>query len=110
MPFFLAHSTYTPEAWSQLIESPEDREAVLAEAAQDAGCKMHGFWFALDAPRGYALFEGDNISMAALLAAADASGSLRHIEATALLTSAEMSRALRKAQGVKFRAPGQEKR
>jgi uncharacterized protein with GYD domain len=102
---YLAHSTYTPETWAHLIENPEDREEAMRDALVAAGCKLHSLWFALSQPRGYALIEGDDISVAAFLAAADASGSVRHIEATALLSPQQLTEALVKAQKVRFRAP-----
>jgi uncharacterized protein with GYD domain len=102
---YLAHSTYTPETWSKLIENPEDRQEAMGHALESAGCKLHSLWFALSQPRGYALIEGDDISVAAFLAAADASGSVRHIEATALLSPEQLTAALTKAQRVHFRAP-----
>jgi uncharacterized protein with GYD domain len=105
MGMYLAHSTYTPEAWSNLIDNPEDRELAMRDALAAAGCKLHSLWFALSQPRGYALIEGDDISVAAFLAAADASGSVRHIEATTLLTPQQLTQALIKAQKVRFRAP-----
>ena len=57
---------------------------------------------------GYTLWEApDNVSMAAVALAIGAGGALSSLETTVLLTVEETMEALRKAEQVRYRPPGQ---
>jgi uncharacterized protein with GYD domain len=74
---------------------------------ESVGGKLHGFWYAFGSYDGYTLWEApDNVSMAAVALAISAGGALSSIETAVLLTIDETLDALRKAQQVKYRAPG----
>ena len=107
MPLYLSKFNYTPETWARLIGNPEDRRKAAQAYIESVGGKLHGFWYAFGSHDGYTLWEApDNVSMAAVALAISAGGALSSIETTILLTVDETIDALRKAQQVKYRAPG----
>src|SRR5688572_10008389 len=107
MPLYLSKFNYTPETWARLIKNPEDRRKAAQSYIESVGGKLHGFWYAFGAYDGYILWEApDNVSMAAAALAISAGGALSSSETTVLLTIDETMDALRKAQQVKYKAPG----
>ena len=107
MPLYLSKFNYTPETWARLVGNPEDRRKAAQSYIESVGGKLHGFWYAFGSYDGYTLWEApDNVSMAAVALAISAGGALSSIETTVLLTIDETIDALRKAQQVKYRAPG----
>ena len=108
MPLFLTRFSYTPETWARLIDNPEDRRKAAEAYVESVGGKLHGFWYAFGEHDAYTLWEApDNTSMAAVALAITAGGALSSLETTTLLTVDETMDALRKAQQVKYRAPGE---
>jgi uncharacterized protein with GYD domain len=107
MPQFLVRFSYTPETWARLIQAPEDRRGPVEELVESIGGRMLGFWYAFGEYDGYVLIEApDNISHASVSVTAASSGTLTKSEAIVLLTEEEMLEALKRAQGLEFRAPG----
>ena len=107
MPLYLSKFNYTPETWARLIGNPEDRAKAAQSYIESVGGKLHGFWYAFGSYDGYTLWEApDNVSMAAVALAISAGGALSSLETTVLLTIDETLDALRKAQQVKYQAPG----
>jgi uncharacterized protein with GYD domain len=107
MPLYLSKFNYTPETWARLIGNPEDRRKAAQSYIESVGGKLYGFWYAFGSYDGYTLWEApDNVSMAAVALAISAGGALSSVETTVLLTVDETLEALRKAQQVKYRAPG----
>jgi uncharacterized protein with GYD domain len=107
VPLYLTRFSYTPETWARLISNPEDRRRAAEEYIESVGGKLHGFWYAFGDHDGYNLWEApDNVSMAAVAVAIGAGGALHSVETTVLLTVDETLDALRKAQQVRYRAPG----
>lgn len=107
MPLYLSIFSYTPETWARLIDNPEDRREAARTYIESVGGKLHGFWYAFGSYDGYSLWEApDNISMAAVALAITGGGALSSFETTVLLTVEETLEALRKAETIKYRAPG----
>ena len=107
MPLYLTKFSYTPETWARLIANPEDRRRAAQEYIESVGGRLHGFWYAFGPDDGYTLWEApDNVSMAAVALALAGGGALRPLETTVLLTVEEALEALRKAEQVRYRAPG----
>lgn len=107
MPLYLSRFSYTPETWARLIDNPEDRREAARTYIESVGGKLHGFWYAFGSYDGYSLWEApDNISMAAVALAITGGGALSSFETTVLLTVEETLEALRKAETIKYRAPG----
>ena len=108
MPMYLTRFSYTPEAWSKMIENPEDRRAAATKYIESVGGKLHGFWYAFGEYDGYNLWEApDNVSMSAVALAIGAGGALSKVETTVLMTVEETLDALRKASSVRYRRPGE---
>jgi uncharacterized protein with GYD domain len=107
MPLYLSRFSYTPETWAKLIRNPEDRRKAAQTYIESVGGKLHGFWYAFGTHDGYNLWEApDNVSMAAVALAISGGGALSSFGTTVLLTVDEAIAALRKAEQVRYRAPG----
>ena len=107
MPMYLSRFSYTPEAWSRLIENPEDRRAAATEYIESVGGKLHGFWYAFGEHDGWNLWEApDNVSMAAVAMALGGGGAISSLETVVLLTVEDAMEAMRKAGSIRYRAPG----
>src|SRR6476660_7351804 len=107
MAIYLSRFSYTPETWSRLIGTPEDRRNAAQTYVESVGGKLHGFWYAFGAHDGFTLWEApDNVSMAAVALAISGGAALSSFETTVLLTVDELVDALRKAEQVQYQAPG----
>lgn len=107
MALFLGRFKYSPEAIKAMIESPHDRGALAAQAAESLGCKLHGMWWALGDHDGAFLLEApDNVAVVALAMAVGASGQIS-TEATALLDMEQAQEAMRRAAIATFDPPSQ---
>ena len=107
MPLYLTRFSYTPETWSRLIASPEDRRTAAKTYIESVGGTLHGFWYAFGQYDGYTLWEApDNVSMAAVALALGAGGALSPVETIVLMTVDETLDALRMAGQVGYRPPG----
>src|SRR5687768_11975121 len=107
MPLYLTKFNYTPATWARLIAHQEDRRTAAESYIESVGGKLHGFWYAFGTHDGYTLWEApDNVSMAAVALAIGSGGALSSLETTVLLTVDEAMDALRKAEQVKYKAPG----
>ena len=107
MPLYMIEFGYTPEAWKGLVQSPENREEVVARILEEAGAKLHNLWFTFGSSDGFALIEAsDNITAGGLSIAITSSGAFRKFESHVLMTQDEMLEALAKAGDVAYAAPG----
>ncbi len=107
MPLYLSKFSYTPETWSRLMGNPEDRRTAAREYIESVGGTLHGFWYGFGSHDGYNLWEApDNVSMAAVALAIGGGGALSSFETTVLLSVEETLDALRKAEQIRYRAPG----
>jgi uncharacterized protein with GYD domain len=108
MATYLMRFSYTPETWSKLLQTPEDRRDSAQAYVEQVGGALHGFWYGFGKYDGYAIFEApDNISMAGLAIAITAGGALGSVETTVLLTVEETLEALAKGKGIGYRKPGE---
>ena len=107
MPLYLSRFRYTPETWARMIAHPEDRRDAARAYVESVGGTLHGFWYAFGAHDGYTLWEApDDVSMAAVALAIGAGGALDGLETTVLLSVEDTLAALRRAGGIRYRAPG----
>lgn len=91
-----------------MIKKPEDRRAAAQQYIESVGGKLHGFWYAFGDHNGYNLWEApDNVSMAATALAIGADGAMSSIQTTVLLTVEETLAALKKAESIRYHAPGE---
>jgi uncharacterized protein with GYD domain len=108
MALYLSRFSYTPETWARLIRNPEDRRKAGQSYIESVGGKLQGFWYAFGSHDGYCLWEApDNVSMAAVALAIGAGGAVTSFETTVLMTVEETMDALRKAEKVRYRKPGE---
>ena len=106
MPYYLNRFTYTSETWRKLIRDPVDRTEAIREVIEQAGGKLHGFFYAFGPADGYILAEfPDDVAFAAVAALAAASGTDKAAETTVLMRPDEMLQALTAASRFSFRAP-----
>src|SRR5437762_3172941 len=107
MPLYMSTFEYKPEVWAELVTTPENRTETVSRILDDAGCKLKGLWYAFGSSDGFALIEApDNVTGAGISIAINASGAFRKFETTVLMTQDELLKALEKAQGVAYVAPG----
>jgi uncharacterized protein with GYD domain len=107
MPLYLTRFSYTPDAWTKLMQNPEDRRAAAKEYIESVGGKLHGFWYAFGDHDGYNLWEApDNVSMAAVGIAISGGGALSSFQTTVLLCVEEALDAMRKASSIIYQRPG----
>jgi uncharacterized protein with GYD domain len=107
MALYLTRFSYSPETWARMMKNPEDRREAAHKYIESVGGKLHGFWYAFGEFDGYNLWEApDNVSMSAVAIAISGGGALSKFETTVLLTVEETLNALRKAQSVAYRPPG----
>ncbi len=103
MSFYCHQVSYTKEAWSRLIQNPQDRLEAVRAPIEKLGGKMHTSYFAFRPFDVLAITEfPDEISAAAISMAFAARGAVSHIQTTPLLTAAEALEALRKAKRLRL--------
>jgi len=108
MGLYLTRFSYTPETWARLTKNPEDRREAARKYIESVGGKLHGFWYAFGSYDGYNLWEApDNVSMAAVAIAISSGSALSKLETIPLFTVEETLDALRRAQKVSYRPPGE---
>ena len=107
MPLYMATFGYSPETWSSLIKSPENREETVRRIMDEAGCKLHHLWYAFGDADGFAVIEApENATAAGVVLAITASGAFRSFKTTVLMTMEETLEALDKAGSITYSAPG----
>ena len=99
MPLFIAHFSYTPEAWARLVHEPQDRAAASDALLRHFGGRLIGLYYTPGAKDdGFALFEAPDDAAAAAIEIADvAAGHLRSNRVQRVLSAEEMHRALQQA-------------
>ena len=108
MPLYLSRFSYTPETWSKMIKNPEDRRTAARSYIESVGGTLHGFWYSFGSHDGHTLWEApDNVSMAAVALAIGGGGALSSLETTVLMTVEDTLEALRKADQIQYKKPGE---
>jgi uncharacterized protein with GYD domain len=106
MPFYLIRASYTSTATSNMVQHPQHREEVLRRSCESLGGRMHHFFFSFGEYDAMVLAElPDNRAAAALSLSAEASGALRAIHTTVLLTVDEAMAAMKQAQTDNYTPP-----
>jgi uncharacterized protein with GYD domain len=106
MPFFLIRAAYSSSGVASIVQHPQHREEVLRKSCAALGGKMHHFFFSFGEYDAMVLAElPDNKAAAALSLSADASGAIRAINTTVLLTVDEAMEAMKKAQTDEYKPP-----
>jgi len=106
MPFYLMRSAYSGSGAASLVQHPQRREEALRKTYEALGGKMHHFFFSFGEYDAMLLAElPDNKAAAALSLSAEASGAVRMVHTTVLLTVDEAMEAMKKAQTDKYTPP-----
>ena len=110
MPKYLLHGSYNAEGVRGFLqEGGSSRRQHFAAIVGNLGGKVEAFYFAFGADDFYDLVDlPDNVSGAALSLAMSAGGAIR-VSMIVLITPEEMDEAAKKAESVRYRAPGQQR-
>ena len=105
---YLIQGNYTQQGMSGLVSSPEDRTGVLKTLVEGAGGQIITFDYCF----GEFDFDGvmeapDDTTMASLVMAVAATGSVTNVRTTVLLPLSDGFAAAQKAKGMTYRTPGQ---
>jgi uncharacterized protein with GYD domain len=107
MAKYLIQFTYTNEAVGELVKRPEDRGAMFSALVDRLGGKIEVFYHCLGEYDVVLIAEfPDNETMAAIQMAVRSTGVERDHKITILLSRDEAVRALRRAGGAGYHAPG----
>jgi uncharacterized protein with GYD domain len=109
MPHYLVQTSYTSEAWADIIKNPQDRVVAVGKALGAVGGRFVATYLAFgEYDVVYVMEAPDNISAAAIAIAVAAGGAVKGIKTTPLLTIDEGIAAIRKAgeAAASYRPPG----
>jgi len=107
MAYYMVQAAYTSEAIAAMVKKPEDRAAAIRPVVEKLGGKLEGVWFCFGDYDVVGISElPDNVSAAAFAFAVSQSGKVKSIKTTPLMTGDEAVKAMKKAAGAGYRAPG----
>ena len=99
MAFYLLQAAYSGTAAAHMVQHPQHREAALRKACEALGGKMHHFFYSFGNYDAMVIAElPSNKAAAALALSAEASGAVRQVHTTVLLTVTEAMDAMKSAQ------------
>ena len=106
MAYYLLQVAYTPEAWANMVRSPQNRVDAIRPVVERLGGRIEGAWYAFGEYDIVAVMQfPDNASAAAFSLAASAGGAVKAIKTTPLMTIDEGIEAMRKAGGTGYQPP-----
>ena len=106
MPFYLIRAAYSGTAAAHMVKHPQHREDAVRETCKSLDGKLHQFFYSFGDYDALALVELPNNKAAAAMAlSVEASGAVRQIHTTVLLTVAEAMEAMKTAQSDKYTPP-----
>jgi uncharacterized protein with GYD domain len=98
MARFVTFFSYTPEAWSRLLDNPGDRSGPVGKTIADAGGRLLSLDYLFGERDGMAVFEApDSRTAAAVALVVGSSGAFRSVATHELVSSAELADVLRAA-------------
>ena len=100
MPKFLIRGSYTAESMKAMMGNPGDRSKVASSLAEGVGGRMEAFYWAFGEDDWVAIADlPDDASAGAISDALSASGSMKAVRTTRLITMDEVHQMLEKARG-----------
>ena len=109
MSFYALQGSYTPLAWAALVNKPENRLEAVRPAVEKLGGSIVNGWFSFGDYDVLIICEmPDTVSAAALSMAISASGAIKAVKTTPLMTFEEGAEALKKARSAEYAAPATE--
>ena len=107
MAYYMVQAAYTSEAIAAMVKKPEDRAAAIRPVVEKLGGKLVGIWFCFGEYDVVGISElPDNVSAAAFAFAVSQGGKVKALKTTPLMTGDEAVKAMKKAAGAGYRAPG----
>lgn len=109
MAYYLLQASYTPEGWAVQVKNPQDVRARVQAAFEKIGGTIVGVWYAFGEADIVAILEyPSNVNAAAYSVAVMASGVVKELKTTPLLTIEEGIAAMQQAAevGAVYRPPG----
>jgi uncharacterized protein with GYD domain len=104
MPHYLIQGSYAPEAWAALLKNPHDRSEVVRAAVEPLGGRLEQCWLSFGENDIVIIVQmPDNVSAAAIAIAVAATGALKSLKTTPLMSIQEGMEAMRKAAGTNYR-------
>ena len=106
MPYYLIQATYSAPAAAHMVQHPQHREQALKKSCQALGGKLHEFFYSFGVFDALGIVElPDNKAAAAFSLSVEASGAVKQIATTVLLTVDEAMDAMKQAQTDKYTPP-----
>ena len=107
MPHYLLQAAYSTEALAALSKNPQDRTAAVGPAIEAAGGRIEAAYFSFGDYDIVCIVEmPDNASAAAFAIAGGASGSVKSMKTTPLLSVEEGLEAMQKSGTLGYQPPG----
>jgi uncharacterized protein with GYD domain len=104
MPLYVYQASYTAESIAAQIKEPQDRIEAVRPAFEAMGAKILVGGFPFGEYDVLAIYEApDDTTAGALALAIAAGGAIKSAKSTRLLSGAEWTEALRKAQGSQYK-------
>ncbi|MCE7981942.1 MAG: GYD domain-containing protein [Caldilinea sp. CFX5] len=110
MAYYLLQASYTAEGWAAQIKNPQDVRQRVQAAFEKIGGKIGGVWYAFGEADIVAILEyPSNVNAAAYAVAVMASGVVKELKTTPLLTIEEGIAVMQQAAAVSavYQPPGQ---
>ena len=107
MTKYLIEETTTPQAFTGMLQNPEDRNEVIKPLFEAAGCKLEQFYVSGIENKAYLIVESPDLnSVYAVGANFIASGAASSIKYIPLMTLPETVDICKKAASLGYRPPG----
>jgi len=104
MQHYLFQGSYSTEGWEALVKNPQNRFEAIRPAVEKLDGKVEHGWLAFGEHDIVAILQmPDNVSVAALVIAFSAGGSLNNTKTTPLLSAEEAVEAMKKAASCGYR-------
>jgi len=99
MPTYLTFFEYTKDAWHEMVQRPEDREAAARMVMEANGGRLLAFYWMFGHHDGLAIYDApDSVVAATVLAGIRATGRIETMDTHPLLTGREAERVLNMAK------------
>ena len=91
MALYYFTADYSGEAFSGMVNSPQDREAAARKLIEAVGMKLHNFYFCVNTGQIIGMIEGTGSQMSTLDMVIMASGAFTCVEAKEVISASEMT-------------------
>ena len=107
MPYYMVQASYTGESWGAQVRNPQNRIAQLGPMIEKLGGSLESAYYMFGDYDVVGIAQlPDNASAAAFSLAASASGAMKAIKTTPLMTAEEAVDAMKMAGGFGYQPPG----